>query len=162
MGLHDALRPPTTWVWRWYTAYNARAGRKHLLRVPLVLREQVRVPSWYYNEHDRDEYRRRQEAVGPTYFFPYTVYPESPLIQRLCSTTQRAYRWVITDWWQDWRRHEEPPRGWCKRCWELAQTMTPRALEGPPNVIQSSSSRSLEGDDENLTRWIRYEQGYDD
>lgn len=161
MGLHDALRPPTGWVWRWYVAYNRRAGRRHLLRVPLVKRENIRVPSWYYNEHDREQYIRRQEQQGPVYLFPHSIYEGNPDIRRLCDRAQAVYRWAVMDWWQDWRHHPQAPRGWCKRCWELAQTLPPQSLDGPENVIQSASSQTMRIDTD-LERWIRYEQGHDD
>jgi hypothetical protein len=161
MGLHDALRPPTGWVWRWYQAYNLRGGRRHLLRVPLVRQDRVRVPSWYYGEEERQRYIENQLRAGPIYFHPSRIRADNEAIIRLCNRAQEVYSWNIASEWEYWRTYDSVPRGWCRRCWDLAQTLPPASLAGPPEGIQRSARREIRGDTD-LTAWIRYEQGYDD
>jgi hypothetical protein len=159
MGLHEALKPGVLWNWRWYNAYVRRAGRTHLLRVPVVRREIINVPTWIYRDYERDEYIRNEQSRPDLYHYPGLLGPD--FIQRYCTSQQQAESWVYRDWQSDWRTWAQPTRGICQVCQSYALTLPAHAIDGPSGVRQSQGPRGLYSS-EAIENWIRYAQGHRD
>ena len=157
MGLHDALTPSSLMVWRFYNAHLMRQGRAHLLRVPLVKREIIHAPNWYYRQTDIDRYIERAESLGDVYLFPGLVYEGAP-IERYCNVRQQATRWAITEWYSDYWRWESPVRGVCNTCLNFAQSTNRATLDGPA-AEQITALRAI-NETANLKEWTRFEQGH--
>jgi len=158
MGLHDALTPDMVWVWRFYNAYVERAGRAHLLKVPLVKREVINAPSWYYTERERDRFIERERALGDAYTFPSLIY-ESSSILRYCNQTQRAESWTLMPYWNGWSQWDNPQRGVCNTCLNFVQSANRATLDGPSGGRQLTSRRRIDAETD-MKEWITFEQGF--
>lgn len=123
MGLHDALAQDVLRAYLWYYAYNSRRGRRHLFKVPFVIKRYMRFPledRLYYGERETEaiiaDQRQRQSHVGysPSYMSAGTAVL---LAERMCNTTQEAREWELdslTEWM--WERPNRP-RGVCEECY---------------------------------------------
>lgn len=132
MGLHEALTAgDVKWIWKWYEAVVRRAGRAHLLQVPVVKRLHINTPNWYYTENERRGYMQRETERGETWSWPGYVY-SSAEIKRACNQTQEVDYWQNRPWaeedWWDWN---EETRGVCKPCLRFARTLLPDKIKAP-------------------------------
>lgn len=133
-GLHNIREPVPYWTWRWYSAFQSRRGRRHLIRVPVlemdlepfINAERRRIPYAirYMALPERRQWAETMTQQRRNLAIPSTVQPDVAQdvedrhhAGRLCSGAQDA-RWYqleatpLTD-----RYDLARPRGYCQTCW---------------------------------------------
>ena len=167
MPLHDVLKKEIIWVWRFYDAVNARRGKMHLIKIPMIKQIIFTAPRYIYNEAEREAWTELQQAGPPNWRIPFRVQTEHPLIKKYCRLTQRADTWSLTYDWNTFRRWDIPTRGICSRCLEFARTLPDEFVFGP-NAPENINQRTYGQErtppiyeETDFADWIREAQGFE-
>ncbi len=148
MSLHDTLIANVLYVYRWYNAFNARAGRAHLFKVPLVRKRWVYISEYDRNDMDArrmTEFITRQNERNLWAFPRYFRETEfmAPFI-RQCERPQDAVEWESHPDWRDVHLWDHrPPRNWCEYCWTVMTNLSDSVIMPIPARNQSNSAPSM-------------------